>query len=363
MDEMINTKKKRLVSLDVLRGLTVAGMILVNNGAGKETFEPLKHSVWNGLSIADLVFPFFLFMVGISTYISLRKFQFKWSSQLARKILKRTFLILLIGWGIYWFEGCCVGDFLSFDHIRIPGVLQRIAICYGIVSLLAVILNHKWLPFLAAFLLVGYAFILLFGNGYNCDATNVLSIVDHRLLGEAHLYHKSPIDPEGLLGVIPSVAHTIIGFWCGKILMEHKELRDKMLHLFIFGFVLTAIGLLFTYGLPLNKRVWSPTFVLVTCGLATSLLSWLIYVIDVKGSNNWTPFFVSFGVNPLFLYVLSELLAIVFHDFGIKNVIYNGIHFVITNAYFASLCYAIIFVLINWIVGYPLYKKKIYIKI
>ncbi len=363
MDEMIKTTKKRLVSLDVLRGITVAGMILVNNGAGKETFEPLKHVEWNGLSLADLVFPFFLFMVGISTFISLRKFQFQLSPQLARKILKRTLLILLIGWGIYWFEGICKADFLPFDHIRIPGVLQRIAICYGIVSLLAVTMKHKWMPLLAGILLVVYTAILLMGNGYACDSTNFLSIVDDNLFGNVHLYHKSPVDPEGLLGIIPSVAHTLIGFWCGKILMEHKELNDKMLHLFIFGFTLIAIGFVLSYGLPLNKRIWSPSFVLVTCGMATALLSWLIYVIDVKESKKWTPFFICFGVNPLFLYVFSELLAIVFQDFGIKKVIYGGIHAVILNPYFASLCYAIVFVLFNWVVGYPLFKKKIYIKI
>ena len=363
MEQMISAKKQRLVSLDVLRGLTVAGMILVNNGAGDETFEPLKHSVWNGMSLADLVFPFFLFMVGISTYISLRKFKFEWSAPLARKILKRTLVILLIGWGIYWFEFCCKGEFFPFDHLRIPGVLQRIALCYGIVSLLAVTVNHKRLPWLAGILLIGYALLLMVGNGYVCGHENILSVVDQNIFGDAHLYHKSPIDPEGLLGLIPSVAHTLIGFWCGKLLLEHHELKDKMLNLFLFGFVLLAIGLLFTYGLPLNKRIWSPTYVLVTCGLATSLLALFIYLIDDKGSKQWTPFFVSFGVNPLFLYVLSELLCIVFDDFGIKSALYGAIHSIITNGYFASLCYAIVFVLINWAVGYPLYKKKIYIKI
>lgn len=360
---MIQAKKKRLVSLDVLRGLTVAGMILVNNGAGKETFAPLKHVDWNGLSLADLVFPFFLFMVGISTYISLRKFQFKWSSQIAHKIVKRTILILLIGWGIYWFEGCCVGDFLPFAHLRIPGVLHRIALSYGIVSMLAVTIDHKWFPWLTAFLLIIYSFVLLIGNGYVPDDTNVLGIVDRSLFGNAHLYQHGPIDPEGLLGLIPSVAHTLIGFWCGKKLLEHTDLKDKILHLFIFGFILTAIGFLLSYGLPLNKRIWSPTFVLVTCGFATSILAWLIYLIDDRQSKEWTPFFVSFGVNPLFLYVFSELLAIVFHDFGIKKVLYGAIHFVIIDPYMASLCYAVIFVLLNWAVGYPLYKKKIYIKI
>ncbi|MFW9599560.1 MAG: acyltransferase family protein [Bacteroides graminisolvens] len=355
--------KQRLLSLDVLRGLTVAGMILVNNGGGKVSYEPLRHSAWNGLSLADLVFPFFLFMVGVSTYISLRKFEFKWSNALALKIVKRTCLILLIGWAIYWFEGCCKGDFLPFDHMRIPGVLQRIALCYGVVSLLAVTVSHRWLPWLAGLLLAGYAFLLLQANGYVCDETNVLCMVDRAVFGTAHLYHKSPIDPEGLLGVIPSVAHTILGFWGGKILMEHVELRNKMLHLFIFGFVLMGVGLLFAYGLPINKRIWSPTLVLFTCGLATSLLAWFLYVIDYKGNKSWTPFFVSFGVNPLFIYVVSELMNIAFAAFGVSQTLFAGIYSVVPDAYVASLVYAIVFVLLNWAIGYPLYKKKIYIKI
>jgi predicted acyltransferase len=363
MDQMIGAKKTRLISLDVLRGLTIAGMILVNDGAGKETFEPLKHAAWNGMSIADFVFPFFLFMVGISTYISLRKFKFEWSAPLAQKILKRTLVILLIGWGIYWFESCCQGDFLPFDHLRIPGVLHRIALSYGIVALLAVSMNHKWLLWLSGFLLIGYTILLLAGDGYACGPENILGIVDQSIFGDAHLYHSGPIDPEGLLGLIPSIAHTIIGFWCGKLLFEHHELKDKMLHLLLFGFTLTILGFLFSYGLPLNKRIWSPTFVLVTCGLATSLLALLIYLIDDKGSKQWTPFFVSFGVNPLFLYVFSELLGIVFSHFGIKKAMYGAIHSVIINGYCASLCYAVIFVLICWVVAYPLYKKKIYIKI
>jgi hypothetical protein len=125
-----------------------------------------------------------------------------------------------------------------------------------------------------------------------------------------HTSIKSPIDPEGLLGVIPSIAHTLIGFWIGKTLMEHQGLKDKMLHLFLIGFALLAIGLLFTYGLPFNKRIWSPTFVLFTCGAASCLQAWLIHDIDDKGYRKWTPFFESFGINPLFLYVFSELHSI-----------------------------------------------------
>jgi predicted acyltransferase len=356
-------QKQRLLSLDVLRGITIAGMILVNNGKGPDTFLPLKHSVWNGLSLADLVFPFFLFMVGISTYISLRKFQFQWSSQVIKKILKRTCLILLIGWAIYWFDACCSRDFLPFDHLRIPGVLQRIAICYGIVSLIALWINHKWTLWLAGGLLLIYTFIICWGNGYNCDGTNILAIVDHHLFGAAHLYHKSPIDPEGLVGMIPSVAHTLIGFYCGKLLMEKETLNDKMLYLFIYGSAMIILGLAFSYGLPMNKRIWSPTLVLFTCGMACCLLALLMFIIDDKGKKNGIAFFVSFGVNPLFIYVMSELMSIAFRETGIANLLYRELSSCIPNGYISSLAYAVIFVLLNWAISYPLYKKKIYIKI
>lgn len=358
----IAEKKQRLLSLDVLRGFTVAGMILVNNG-GPTSYAPLRHAMWNGLTIADLVFPFFLFMVGISTYISLQKFEFQSSSSTIKKILRRTLIILLLGWGLYWFESCLKGDSWPFAQLRIPGVLQRIALCYGIVSLLAISVNHKRLPWLIGVLLAGYAIVLLVGNGYVCDGNNILSIIDKSLLGEAHVYHKSPVDPEGLLGILPSIAHTLIGFWCGKLLMQFKRLDEKMLHLFFFGFLLMAIGLVLSYGLPFNKRIWSPSFVLFTCGLCTSLLAFLIYVIDFKGKKRWTAFFIVFGVNPLFIYVLSEILAAVFNEYSISDAAYEMIANTIPDPNFSSLLYAVSFVLLNWLAGYFLHRKKIYIKI
>ena len=127
---------KRLLSLDILRGMTVFGMILVNNAGGELSYDSLRHSEWNGLTPCDLVFPFFLFIMGISTYIALRKFNFQPSRAVIRKIIKRALLILLIGWAIFWFDFACEGDFFPFSHLRLPGVLPRIALCYAVVSLL-----------------------------------------------------------------------------------------------------------------------------------------------------------------------------------------------------------------------------------
>ena len=356
--------KQRLLSLDVLRGITVFGMIVVNNAGGKYSYDSLQHSVWNGLTPCDLVFPLFVFIMGISTYIALRKFQFQPAAAVIRKIVRRTALIFLIGWGIYWFEFACEGDFFPFAHIRILGVLPRIALCYGIVSLLALYVRPKGLACIAGFLLLSYAFLLHFGNGYAQDAgVNILAIWDTNVLGYEHLYHKSPVDPEGLTSTLSAIAHTIIGFLCGRLIMETKDLSQKIIKLFVAGFLLAAIGFLLVEWLPLNKRVWSPSYALVTCGLAAMLQAALLYFIDAQGRKEWCRFFEVFGVNPLFLYVLSELTAVVLNVTEWKPVLYGSIHSVISNPYLASAVYSLLFVGVMGAIGYPLYKKKIYIKI
>ncbi|MBR4388862.1 MAG: DUF1624 domain-containing protein [Prevotella sp.] len=353
-------KQQRLISLDVLRGITVAGMILVNAGQG-DTFAPLKHSHWNGMTPCDLVFPFFLFIMGISTYLSLRKFNFQLSAQVVRKIIKRTVIIFAIGLAINWLGSAVWGD-ASLSHLRLMAVLQRIALCYCVVSFLALLMKHRFLVPAIIGILAAYAVILLVGNGYAEDASNIAVSIDRAILGENHLYHTA-VDPEGLLGTLPAIAHTLIGFFCAKLMMETKETADKVLRFMIAGATMIFAGYLLQYGLPLNKSIWSPSFVLMTCGLAASLQGLLMFVIDIKGKKRWTTPFLVFGVNPLFLYVFSEVMAILFGRFGISEALYNGIHAVVPNTYWTSLFFALAHVLICGLVGYPLFKKKIYIKI
>ncbi len=355
--------KKRLLSLDVLRGITVAGMIVVNNAGGKLSYDSLRHSAWNGMTPCDLVFPFFLFIMGISTYIALRKFHFEPSRAVVKKILKRTLLILLIGIAIHWFDYICEGDFLPFAHLRLTGVLQRIALCYCAVSFLALYLPHRWMGWIAGIVLAAYGIVLLTLNGYLPDETNLLSVIDRAVLGADHLYQKSPIDPEGLFSTLPSIAHTLIGFCCGRLVMESDTLEKKIVGLFVVGFLLMSVGFLLTEALPLNKRIWSPTFALTTCGLAAMLQATLMYYIDYKNKRRWCRFFEVFGVNPLFLYVLSEVLAIVIGAIGIKPPVYNAIHFFVSDPYLASAVYSLLFMLLMAVAGYPLYRKKIYIKL
>ncbi len=357
------SNNKRLLSLDILRGITVAGMILVNNGGGKLSYITLHHSKWNGLTPCDLVFPFFLFIVGISTYLSLSKTGFRMTKPTVVKILKRTILLFLIGLAINWFDLACGGDMMPFDKIRIWGVLQRIAICYCAVSFFAITANHRYtLPAIAALLII-YTVILIIGNGYAYDETNILAIADRHLFGYAHLYHKSPVDPEGLLSTIPSIAHTLIGFYCCKMMMQVKDVKDKALAFLFIGSILVIGGYLLSFGLPLNKRVWSPSYVLMTCGLASLLQGILVHLIDINHWKSWTKPFLIFGVNPLFLYVMSEVVAIIFSHIGAKNAIYNGINSIIPDAYAASAVYALLFVVLCGLVGLLLHHKKIYIKL
>lgn len=354
---------QRLLSLDILRGITVAGMILVNNGWG-ESFEMLGHSKWNGMTPCDLVFPFFLFIMGISCYLSLVKSEFKPTPQVIRRIVKRTVLLFVIGLFINWFDHAIEGDLLCFGHLRIWAVMQRIALCYGIVSLFALFCNHKYTLHTIVGLLVIYTAIIVLGNGYEYDAdVNILAQADLKLFGYDHIYHKSPVEPEGLMGTISSVAHVLLGFYCGMLIRKRETVEQKVIALFVVGAIGVIGGYLLSYGLPLNKRIWSPSYVLMTCGLASLLQALLMYVIDIQKKSGWTNFFHVFGVNALALYVSSELLAILLKNIGVSEVIYNGIHAVIPALKWASLAYAIYFVMLNFAIGYVLYRKKIYIKL
>ena len=363
MEAAVTTKSKRLLSLDVMRGMTIVGMIVVNNAGGPQSYDYLRHSAWNGLTPCDLVFPFFLFIMGVTTYLSLSKSGFRMSAPVMRKILWRAAMIILIGWALHWIELLCKGTPWAFDRLRLTGVLPRIGLCFGIVSVMALCMSRRAMAWCAVALLAVYTILVCGFNGYAQDATNFNAVIDRFLIGEAHLYHKSPVDPEGLAGTISAVAHTIIGFCCGALIKSQKTLSERTVSLFVTGFLLMAGGFLLTEWMPLNKRIWSPTFVLVTAGLAAMLLATLIYFIDIEGKRSWSRFFENFGVNPLFLYVLSELLAIVISNIGCKPAIYAGLLSIFPDPYLASAAYAVGFMLLLGAVGYPLYRRHIYIKL
>lgn len=380
---------QRLISLDILRGLTVMLMIFVNNGAGEQIFSTLRHSKWNGMTPCDLVFPFFLFMMGISTYLSLRKNNFAWSPQIGLKIAGRTAMLFLIGLLVNWFDMACSGRPYDLAHLRIMGVMQRIALCYGTTALLAVGLtavfrSFRPLPWLILLILVLYSALILMGGGYNYNAsTNIIASADLRLLGYDHLYHKSPVDPEGLLSTVSAVAHTLTGFWMASWALGSKDEKPMLSTLekfLIAGAVLVFAGYLLSFAMPLNKRIWSPSYVLMTCGLASLAQGLLICFVDILpesrprvgfddtqgrsvAAGKGRAWALIFGTNPLFLYLASEFLGIVFGATGIKDSLYEAIRTVIANGYWAGAAYAALFVLLHAGIGYPLWKRNIYIKI
>lgn len=386
MSQKSKTSTGRLQALDILRGITIAGMILVNNpGSWGHIYAPLEHASWNGLTPTDLVFPFFMFIMGVSTYMSLRKYDLKWTLSVALKIIKRTAVIWLIGLAIAWFglflrgilnEATLWEAMWNFDRIRILGVMPRLAICYGIGASIALTFRKKSLPWVVGVMLVTYIVILLSGNGFEFSERNVIYVVDNAVIGPNHLYTDTvdgvrlKLDPEGLLSTLPSIAHMLIGFICGCMIMSTKDNRERINRLFIVGTILTFSGFLLSYGLPINKKIWSPTFVLTTCGLAASFLALLIWIIDIKGHKSWCRFFEAFGINPLFMYCLGAILSIIIGavkigETSIKGYIYEDCLMPLCggDATLASLVFALAFVGFNWIFGYILYKKQIYIKI
>jgi predicted acyltransferase len=384
---MEQTNSKRLLSLDILRGITIVGMILVNNPGGDFVFAPLKHAQWIGLTPTDFVFPFFLFIMGISTYLSLRKYDFKLTKASASKIIRRSVLLYLVGLIITWFDLFCnnwnllaaqnlpfgehfYNALFDFAHIRILGVLERLAICYFIGSFIVLTLKSRLLPWLIAVLYIGYFIILQIGNGFEYNTSNILYHFDDIIMGPTHMFKWDVLDPEGFLSTIPAIAHFLIGYCVGRTVMNFTTYDKKIEFLFVVGLILTLSGVLLSFGCPVSKKIWSPSFSLITCGTASSLLALLMWIIDLNGHKSWCPFFESFGVNPLFLYTLSEILAISFGfihiPFGpqldIHKSFYN-IYLQLFGDYGASLLYSIIFVLLNGAFGYILYKKKIYIKL
>ena len=357
---------KRLLALDILRGITIAGMILVNNpGSWGHVYTPLEHAAFNGLTPTDLVFPFFMFIMGISTYISLRKYNFTYSHATLRKIVKRTVVIFCIGLFLNLLAKSVFTHHLNFEELRYLGVMQRLAIGYGVTSMVAIPVKHKYFPAIILVTLAVYFLLLAMGDGFNLSATNIVARFDVWALGTSHMYHDGGMafDPEGLLSTLPAVCHVMVGFYCGKLLFSAKDNDEKIQRLFLVGTILTFAGFLLSYGCPINKKVWSPTFVITTCGLASSFLALLIWIIDIKGYQGWCVFFRSFGVNPLFIYVFAEIMGILLGATGASVFIYEKVLVPVLGNYPGSLAYALLYVLFCWSIVHILYKKGIYVKI
>jgi predicted acyltransferase len=361
----------RLLSLDVFRGITIAGMVLVNNpGTWESIYWPLRHAEWHGWTPTDLVFPFFLFIVGVAIALSLGNQAESGGSRrdLYLKIVKRSLIIFGIGLFLNGFP------YFSLSELRIPGVLQRIAVCYLFASIIFLNARLRTQIAIAIALLLIYWVLLAFvpAPGFVAgDLTkegSLPSYVDRAVLGK-HVWAQAKVyDPEGLLSTIPALVTALIGVLTGSWLRTEKSRIEKAAGMFVAGAVLVAVGWGWNSFFPINKALWTSSYILFTGGLALQFLTFCYWLIDIKEYRRWARPFEIFGLNAIALYVGAGLMA---ELFGLIKVggqplggwIYANLFASWASPVNASLAYAISFVLVWLFFMWLLYRRKIFIKI
>lgn len=367
----------RLMSLDLFRGVTIAGMILVNN-AGDEpnSYWPLKHAEWNGWTPTDLVFPFFLFIVGVAM-------AFSFSSRLKRGASRRELLGHVLWRGFALFAlGMFLNGFPNHYQLaswRVYGVLQRIAICYVIVSILALWTGWRgWIVTIAG-CLMGYWILMRFvpvpGFGVPTHDIplldpdrNLAAWLDRQLLA-GHLYEGTR-DPEGIVSTIPAVATALLGIVTGQWIRSARSPQSKAISLALFGLIGVVAGKILNIGFPINKKLWTSSYVVFTAGLALLCLALCYWVVDVKQWRGlWTKVVLVFGMNAIAAYVFAEvishLLDNVHTSAGLswQEFIYQHVFVPLASPANASLLYAMVYVLMCWLAMWVLYRKGIFLKL
>jgi predicted acyltransferase len=371
------TKTKRLISLDAFRGATIAAMILVNNpGSWKYIYPPLRHAEWHGWTFTDLIFPFFLFIVGVAIV-------FAFSKQLAIgeptgklyiKIIRRTLILYGLGLFLSGFP------FFDFSTIRVVGVLQRIAICYLVASV--IFLNTKswqsravW----AVSLLLLYWGLMEFvpvpgvGAGSYEKGANLSNYVDSLLL-KGHMWSATKTwDPEGILSTIPAISITLLGILTGEWLKSEKPAMEKTIGMLIAGNIGLFLGSVWHYWLPVNKSIWTSSYTVLMAGLALICLGIIYYVVDIRGYQKWFKPAVVYGLNAITVFVLSGILAkslyLIKLDQGDGTVIslsgwiYQTLFASWLGPLNGSLGYALTFIGLMYVLIWLLYRRKIFIKI
>ena len=380
-----------MVSLDVFRGATIASMILVNDpGSWSHIYPPLEHAEWNGWTPTDLIFPFFLFIVGVSLTLSFasRIARGLTRGALAIHVVRRSALIFAIGLFLNGFP-----DF-DFSSIRIMGVLQRIALCYLVAGLLylatfqsdaaaerpaRVHANLGVTATVAVALLVGYWALMTFvpvpgyGAGHLGKEDNLGAYIDRTLMG-GHLWGESVTwDPEGILSTLPAIASVLIGILAGEWLRSDRQAGRKALGLAAAGLALLVAGRLLHPYFPINKNLWTSSFVLFTGGFAMLALAACYWIIDVRAWRGWTGPFLVFGMNAILAYALAALVSEVSTDFDFLS--FHGhdttLHGWIYDKYFvphaspvnASLAFAVFFVLVIFALLWPFYRGKLFLRV
>ena len=396
---MNTPKTNRYIALDVLRGMTVAGMILVNNpGSWGKIFPPLRHAAWDGCTPTDLVFPFFLFCVGAALAFSFAKYNNSLNSESVKKIIKRGILIFLVGLGLnaFPFYPTSLNGDLTFgenymnylNNIRILGVLQRIALCYIAGGILALWLKTPKKILWAMGILLTLHWLILFifgGEGWSTLKGNIAAPIDVAIFGKSHVYkgYGIPFDPEGLYGVISGSCTLLLGYLIGQLIRKTPEKIDVVAKLYTIGLVALGAGIVTSIWIPINKPLWSASYVLYAGGWAIVMLALFIYFIDVKGKVKiFTPF-RAMGMNPLFAFVMAGLFSKVFSRIikwtvlapnaegvmtqktvNVSSWFYNNVCVSLLGSNeFASLMYALIYVAIFMAMAYWLYRKNIVIKL
>lgn len=382
----METKPQRLLSLDFFRGLTVATMILVNNpGDWGHIYAPLEHAEWNGCTPTDLVFPFFLFIVGVSIAYAMgsKKADPASHGQAIKKAFRRMVTLFALGFILAIFPRN-FSDFNlieSLKHVRIPGVLQRIAVVFFISTLFFLKQSEKGIFRTIILLLVGYWVLMTFvpvpgfGPANLEKETNLGAWLDRTLLTEAHLWKSSKTwDPEGILSTIPAIGTCLFGVLVGVYLKRKDvEAGQKVAWLFSIGTLCVMAGLLWDLEFPINKQLWTSSYVLYTGGLATIGLALSYWIIDVNQYNRFTKPFVVYGVNAITVFFLTGLTPRLFNMIKIETADGNKMgalswfyqHFF--PPYFspvnASLAYAIVFIMFWYLILWIMYKKNIIIKV
>ncbi len=363
-------KTARLMSLDVFRGATVAFMIIVNTpGTWSHVYAPLRHAPWHGCTPTDLVFPSFLFISGVAMWFSLRKFNFEFSGASLFRILRRVLLIFAAGLFLNIFPHFIDRD---YNTLRIMGVLQRIALAWGLGAVLVLLIRRNYIWIATAVILFGYWALMYFMGGadpYSLEG-NFARTVDIAVLGENHLYKGfgMPFDPEGLLSTLPATATVLLGFMAGGLIGSSGTSWRAPGWLTVTGALLIGAGLLWGIYFPINKPIWTSSYVLFAGGIGMIILALLYVIIDIWNLKGWTGFFNTFGTNALFTYLLAgiwtkTMLAVKIGEVSLYNWIFTHICSpLFEQQKLASLLFAIIQVMIIWAFGYILYRKKIIIK-